>query len=123
MQGQPSTSTPPTSWSMVRLYDDGMESHWGTQTFNFTSDGGIGRMTDRLPCEGVWLRWTAGSYDYKWHATTESSAGRSASARAARRMICHARMACDASMVTGHVRAARVFTVVPCCQHFYKVFI
>ena len=52
---------------MVRLYDDGMESHWGTQTFNFTSGGGIGRMTDRLPCEGVWLRWTAGSYDYKWH--------------------------------------------------------
>ena len=34
---------------------------------NFTSGGEIGRMTDRLPCDGVWLRWTAGSYNYKWH--------------------------------------------------------
>ena len=67
MQHLPSQQTPPTEWTMVRLYDDGKESHWGTVSYPFTSGGDIGRMTDRLPCEGVWLRWTHGSYNYKWH--------------------------------------------------------
>ena len=52
---------------MTRLYDDGERSHWGEVSFPSTSGGEIGRMTDRLPCQGVWLRWTSGSYDYKWH--------------------------------------------------------
>ena len=67
MQKVPSKDVPPTSWTMVRLHDDGEQSYWGTETFPFTSGGEIGRMTDRIPCEGVWLRWTAGSYNYKWH--------------------------------------------------------
>lgn len=52
---------------MVRLYDDGENSHWGNISYPFVSGGDIGKMTDRIPCEGVWLRWTAGSYNYKWH--------------------------------------------------------
>ena len=52
---------------MVGCTDGGEQSYWGTETFPFTSGGEIGRMTDRIPCEGVWLRWTAGSYNYKWH--------------------------------------------------------
>lgn len=67
MQHAPSESTPPTSWKMTHLFDDGENSHWGTATFPFTSGGEIGRMTDRIPCEAVWLRWTAGSYNFKWH--------------------------------------------------------
>ena len=67
MHHPPSKTTPPTKWTMVRLSDDGDASHWDTVSFPLTTGGEIGRMTDRLPCEGVWLRWTAGSYDYKWH--------------------------------------------------------
>ena len=67
MHHVPSPTQPPSEWTMVRLFDDGERSYWGEVSFPFTSGGEIGRMTDRLPCEGVWLRWTAGSYDYKWH--------------------------------------------------------
>ena len=24
-------------------------------------------MSQRMACDGVWLRWTPGSYDYEWH--------------------------------------------------------
>ena len=61
MQRPPAASEPPNDWQMVHLYDDGNQSHWGTATFPFATSSGIGRMTERLPCEGVWLRWTAGS--------------------------------------------------------------
>ena len=67
MHRMPSSKEPPSAWTMVRLYDDGERSHWDEVSFPFTSGGEIGRMTDRLPCEGVWLRWTSGSYDYRWH--------------------------------------------------------
>ena len=67
MHHPPSHETPPAEWRMVRLFDDGDESHWGTSSYPFTSGGDIGRMTDPLPCESVRLRWTSGSYDYKWH--------------------------------------------------------
>ncbi len=67
MHHVPSSVEPPSAWTMVRLYDDGERSYWGEVSFPFTSGGDIGRMTDRLPCQGVWLRWTSGSYDYKWH--------------------------------------------------------
>ena len=63
MQRAPAVSEPPDDWQMVHLYDDGHESHWGTETFPFATSSGVGRMTARLPCEGVWLRWTAGAYD------------------------------------------------------------
>lgn len=67
MQHVPSMQTPPTEWKMVHLKSDGQSSYWDTVSFPFTSGGEIGRMTDRLPCDGVWLRWTSGTYDYKWH--------------------------------------------------------
>ena len=67
MQNVPSKVTPPNEWKMVHLRSDGKESYWDTISFPFTSGGEIGRMTDRLPCDGVWLRWTSGTYDYKWH--------------------------------------------------------
>jgi hypothetical protein len=67
MHHPPSAEALPTAWEMVRLHDDGKNSHWSTWRVPFTSGGAIGRMTDRLPCDGVWLRWTSGSYDYEWH--------------------------------------------------------
>jgi len=69
MQKVPSSESggAPTAWEMVHLKDDGVESSWSTVSFPFVSGGDIGKMTERLPCDGVWLRWTHGSYDYKWH--------------------------------------------------------
>ena len=67
MHHPPSKEAPPSEWRMVRLFDDGDVSHWGSISYPFTSGGDIGRMTDPLPCESVRLRWTSGSYNYKWH--------------------------------------------------------
>merc|ERR1712086_710796 len=69
MQKVPSSESggAPTAWEMVHLKDDGVESSWSTVSFPFVSGGDIGKMTERLPCDGVWLRWTHGSYNYKWH--------------------------------------------------------
>lgn len=48
---------------MVRLYDDGKVSHWGTVSFPFVRSQPLGSMTGVIPAEGIILRWTSGAYN------------------------------------------------------------
>ena len=59
----PADQTPPQEWKMIRLYDDGMVSHWGEVSFPFIRSQPLGSMTGVLPAEGVILRWTSGEYN------------------------------------------------------------
>ena len=63
----PSRDKDPDSWSMIRLYDDGKESHWGEKSFALKPSGAIGKVSDKIPCDGVYLRYTSGAYDFPWH--------------------------------------------------------
>ena len=59
----PSGTTPPTEWTMVRLFDDGKVSHWSEVSFPFVRSNPLGSMSNVLPTEGVILRWTSGMYN------------------------------------------------------------
>ena len=59
----PSGTTPPTEWTMVRLFDDGKVSHWSEVSFPFVRSNPLGSMSNVLQTEGVILRWTSGMYN------------------------------------------------------------
>ena len=67
MEHPPSTDADPAAWRMVRLYDDGVESHWGEAEFALKAGGAIGKLSEKIPCDGAYLRYTKGSYDFPWH--------------------------------------------------------
>jgi len=63
----PINAGPPTEWRMTRLYDDGFLSYFGEWAFPLTSGGETVRTSERIECDGVWLRWTSGAADPEPH--------------------------------------------------------
>ena len=67
MEHPPNSGDDPDAWRMIRLYDDGKESFWGEASFPLKPGGAIGKLSDKIPCDGIYLRYTKGTYDFPWH--------------------------------------------------------
>uniref|UniRef100_A0A061SCV5 Uncharacterized protein n=1 Tax=Tetraselmis sp. GSL018 TaxID=582737 RepID=A0A061SCV5_9CHLO len=57
----------PSTWKVQRIYDDGKDSYWDEIDFPLYPSGKIGSLSQKLKSDGIYLRWTPGTYDWKWH--------------------------------------------------------
>ncbi|EOD19046.1 hypothetical protein EMIHUDRAFT_255753 [Emiliania huxleyi CCMP1516] len=63
MEHPPNSGDDPDAWRMIRLYDDGKESFWGEASFPLKPGGAIGKLSDKIPCDGIYLRYTKAPED------------------------------------------------------------
>ena len=62
MLQKPSHESEPTVWRMPRIYtDESGESRWGEVAFPL-KPGKLGSVSERIPCDGVYLRYTPGTF-------------------------------------------------------------